>query len=737
MKYSKQILCSAFAGVICLGTGTPNAMAGDCSTGLWNDPFGWKTTSKAKTAIKNNLAPAFFLGSDLSEKLPVIPVKDGGYYLVGTPFDDYLYTPDGVVTEGLNGGFDTFLMANPELEKPGANRVVVAAGSREANGTTRGDRFIVGDEKKRYFAGKTSVSSDDKDILYIDKFDKGYSVIRLHGSASDYRLTRVSLPLDLSFGVGTAIVSKDTCDTVAYVRNVKLYNTSDRNFEYATVPQTTTAVSLAGGSITGIHQLGGAGSIVWDGIASATDKMGNTYSTFGASTESINGAEGFGSFFISKHDASGLHIWTQKHGTNRGTGPTEGGQSPMEIIVTDDAIYVAGLNFGTYGSFITEVEVGDAANKPAEILGLADSMRAFIGKYDLNGNLIKVRQQTPSQDTTLNPSWVLEIDNAGDLYFGGSTGEGLSIPMASAYVMKLDGDTLEKVIEFGDGGAKIFKNGPPTQYDNIEEMFISSLINNLQISNFTYGIKFVADGSGMPGKGDLFVAGVSDNGSFFGSESGWNSIWYTKIDATTANNQWQGNEYCYKPLFHSEVCTDTGGFAISSHYADLFMWGMDFDSEGNLYIGGEAAGTTSDIGHTTQDIQFIDSHMGDGDGLLIKVEPNKGNIQWIKHVGTSKSDSIGGVAVKDDIVYIAGTTRGNIEGENSGENDVYIAAIGKEGNTINTLQVGSERMDSVSAFEVSGNKLIVGGTTEGSFANPKVTDAGADAYLISIDRSAL
>jgi len=737
MKNSNKIVGGVFMGAMSLAFGMQNAVAGDCSTGLWDDPLGIKTLSKAKEAIRNNLAPAFFLGSDISEKAPVIPLADGGYYLVGTPFDDYIYTPDGVVSEGLNGGFDTFLMANPELDKPGANRVVVAAGSREANGTTRGDRFIVGDENKRYFAGKNRVSSDDNDILYIDKFDKGYSVIRLHGSPNDYRLTHVPLPFDLDIGNGTAIVTKDTCDTVAYVRDVKLYSTSDSNFEYASTPQATTAVSLAGENVTGIHQLGGEGSVVWFGTASATDDQGNSYSTFGASTDSINGAAGYGSFFISKHDANGQHLWTKKHGTNRGTGPTEGGQSPMEIIVTGDAIYVAGLNFGTYGSFSSDVEVGDAANKPAEILGLADSMRAFIGKYDLNGNLIKVRQQTPSQDTTLNPSWVLEIDNAGDLYFGGSTGEGLSIPMASAYVMKLDGDTLEKVTEFGDNGAKIFKNGPATQYDDIEEMFISSLINNLQISNFTYGIKFVADESGVPGQGDLFVAGVSDNGSFFGSESGWNSIWYTKIDATTASNQWQGNEYCYKPLFQSEVCTGTGGFAISSHYADLFMWGMDFDSEGNLYIGGEASGTTSDVGHATQDIQFIDSHQGDGDGLLIKVEPIEGDIQWIKHVGTSKSDSIGGVAVKDDIVYVAGTTRGNIEGENSGENDVYIAAIGKDGNTINTLQVGSERMDSVSTFEVSGNKLIVGGTTEGSFSKTKNTDAGADAYLISIDRNAL
>ncbi len=737
MKNSNKIVGGIFMGAMSLAFGMQNAVAGDCSSGLWDDPLGIKTKIKAQDAISNNLAPAFFLGSDLSEKAPVIPLTDGGYYLVGTPFDDYIYTPDGVVSEGLNGGFDTFLMANPELDNPGANRVAVAAGSSELNGTTRGDRFIVGDENKRYFAGKASVSSNDNDILYIDKFDKGHSVIRLHGSSNDYRLTHVPLPFDLDIGNGTAIVTKDTCDTVAYVRNVKLYDTSSINFEYATAPQATTAVTLAGAAVEGIHQLGGEGSVVWFGTASATDDQGNNYSTFGASTNSINGAEGYGSFFISKHDASGQHVWTKKHGTNRGTGPNEGGQSPMEIIVTDDALYVAGLNFGTYGSFTTEIEVGDAANKPAEILGLADSMRAFIGKYSLNGDLIKVRQQTPSQDTTLNPSWVLEIDNAGDLYFGGSTGEGLSIPMASAYVMKLDGNTLEKVTEFGDGGAKIFKNGPATQYDDISEMFISSLINNLQISNFTYGIKFVADDSGTPGKGDLFVAGVSDNGSFFGSESGWNSIWYTKIDATTANNQWQGNEYCYTPLFQAEVCTDTGGFALSSHYSDLFMWGMDVDSEGNIYIGGEASGTTSDVGHTTQDIQFIDSHMGNGDGLLIKVEPNEGNIQWIKHVGTTKSDSIGGVAVKDDIVYIAGTTRGNIEGENRGENDVYVAAIGKDGNTINTLQVGSERMDSVSTFEVSGNKLIVGGTTEGSFAKTKNTDAGADAYLISIDRNAL
>jgi len=766
----KAIIKRSIISAACLALFSTMATAGfNCSTSFdWGrgDPLGIRTLSKAEQTLNHNLAPVTYLVSDITDKGLNIPREPGGPYLIGTPFDDFAYVPDGVLAMGLNGGYDTFLIADPGSDNPGKNKVAAIQGSVEDNGTKKGDRFIVGDKDHRYFAGKNKTSDSDNDIVYIDKFDTNHSVIRLHGQASDYRLVHPSMPLDLNLGFGTAIVTKDTCDTIAYVRNKLLFNLSGANFEYASVPSATTAVSTASQSVNGVFQLGGKGTMVWAGTKTTIDSAGNSFSTFAISNnEDFTGASGAGSFVITKRNSAGQLLWTKRHGTTRGIADSEGGQTPTNITINNGFLYVSGITLGPYGSTpASAIEVGEPLNRPVDIHGIGgtvsippvatdhgalitlpfidlsalariDGIHTFVGKYSLSsGDLVAVKQIFPVDglEAGIVQDWALEFDDSGDFYIGGSVSTGIQLPFAQAYITKVDGDTLDKVSAFGNNGTIIFNNGPVTKCSLFTLDCIVNGLNNLQISNFTNDIKFVDDGTA---NGVIYAAGTSDNGAFFGSEAGWNAMWYIKLDAVTGDKKWQGNYACDGLGLD---CRDTGGYSLSSTQSDLFTWAIDTDSAGNLYIGGSAAGNINATGHVEETVStfFKDTHKGEGDGLVVKINGTNGDVKWIRHLGTSASDGLVSLKTDGNNVYVTGNTHGGINGSSRGESDAFAIKLDSNGTIVKQLQLGSERTDSTSTLSITADKVYIGGTTEGSFVQSKNTDAGADAYLINVSKSA-
>lgn len=693
---------------------TSSVVLADCSTAvLGGDPLGVFTQITAFNAVNDNPPQALFVLSDLTKKGAVLPAGPGAAFLVGTPFNDYQFAPNGSLAAGLNGGFDIMLLADPAQAKPGFNEVDVMESGNEVNGGQRGSLFILGDAKKRYYAGKNGVFDIDRDYAYINRFIPGSSKIRLKGTANDYRQTLISGLFSQAIA-GTAIVTKDTCDVVGFVRGVTRVASTD--FEYAVAPSATTAVSGASQAVTGVDQFGGPGATTWFGPTSATDLAGNVYMVLGSSSASLHGVGGTGSYYLVKYDANGTRLWTRKHGTNPGTTTTTGIQAPLSIVTYGSNVYVSGLTWGPYGG-----------GKPSKLFGIADGVTAFIAKFDASGNLSTVAQKKPTPATTSNPSWAMAVDNAGDLYFGGSFIEGISIPMASAYVMKVKGSTLATDTSFGNNGAVIFRNGPPTVFQSLN--LLADAFNNFQITNFSAGLKFAPDGSGAPGSGSVYVAGVSDNGSFFGSQPGWNDVWYTKLNATNGTKRWSGNYVCDI----QNGCGSTGGYSLSAPGADSFLWGIDVDAAGNLYLGGETGGTFSNVGHAESLVSTKGTKLGTGDGFVAQIDTS-GVLKWLKHVGTASSDNIRAIKVDGSSVYVTGETRGVIAGTKKGQTDIYAARLSTANGTLaKTLQLGSERFDVPAGLTASSSKLYISGFSEGSVAKP--SDGSVDAFLINVNKA--
>ena len=690
----------------------------DCSRKFFGgDPTGLLTKTAAFSVVNSNPPAAIFLLSDLTPKGLALPTGDGPIFPLGTPFNDFISAPYGAMAAGLNGGNDYLLLADRQQERPGLGEVDVMDAGTQDNGGTLATQFILGDASKRYYAGKRDILDRDRDYAYINHFIKGQSKIRLNGKADDYRLTWITGLFAKSIA-GTAIVTQDTCDVIGFVRNELLTDLNGPDFEFAGFPSPTPAIAAGAGRLVGIDQIGGAGDVVVAPLptATATDVFGNVYMIFGSSSLSIHGIGGPGSFYLVKYDSTGRRLWTRKHGTSPGNDAASGPQVPETIVVYGDNVYVAGVTFGPYGG----------PKPPKNFLG-SDGVVPFIAKFDSDGKLVKAAQIRATPTTALNPAWALAVDNAGDLFLGGTLNDGISIPLGSPYITKINGSTLKVDERFGSGGIVVFRDGPATIFNSLEGL--TSFLNNLQITNINAGVSFVPDGSGVPGSGSVYVAGVSDNGSFFGSQPGWNDVWFTKLNASTGDKAWLGNYTCNLRL----VCGYSGGYSLSAPGADSFLWAIDVDASGNLYLGGETGGTFSQVGHAEALVSASGTQSGRGDGFVVKVSPD-GTVMWRKQVGTRSSDNVRALRVDGSSIYVLGETRGTIADTRSGRTDVFAAKMDTvTGEIQSRLQFGSERMDIPGSISVSANQIYLSGVSEGSVVAP--SRGGVEAFLVSVPKS--
>lgn len=690
----------------------------DCSRRFFGgDPTGLLTKTAAFTVVNGNPPAAIFLLADLTPKGIALPTGPGPIFPIGTPFNDFISAPYGSMAAGLNAGSDYLLLADRQQERPGLGEVDVMDAGTEKNGGTLVTQYILGDASKRYYAGKRYIFDRDRDYAYINHFVKGQAKIRLSGKSDDYRLTWITGLFAKSIA-GTAIVTQDTCDVVGFVRNVLLTDLDGPDFEFAGVPSPTPAVAGSAGRLVGIDQIGGTGDVVVapKATATATDALGNVYMTFGSSSLSLHSVGGPGSFYLVKYDSTGRRLWTRKHGTSPGYDASSGPQIPESLIAYGDSVYVVGITFGPYGG-----------PKPSRNFLGSDGLVPFVAKFDSEGRLVKAAQIRATPTTALNPAWAVAVDNAGDLFLGGTFNDGISIPFTTAYITKINGTTLKVDERFGSNGIAAFRDGPATVYESLEGL--TSLLNNLQLTNFAAGIKFVPDGSGVPGSGSVYVAGVSDNGSFFGSEPGWNAVWYTKLNAFTGAKAWLGNYTCN--LRH--VCGFSGGYSLSSPGADSFLWAIDVDVNGNLYLGGETGGTFSQIGHVEALVGARSSQTGRGDGFVVKVGPD-GTVLWRQHIGTRSSDSVRDLRIDGSSVYVLGETRGGFADTRSGRTDIFAAKLDSTtGEVRSRLQFGSERMDIPGSLAISGSMIYLSGVSEGSVVLPSA--GGVEAFLVGVPKS--
>jgi hypothetical protein len=127
-----------------------------------------------------------------------------------------------------------------------------------------------------------------------------------------------------------------------------------------------------------------------------------------------------------------------------------------------------------------------------------------------------------------------------------------------------------------------------------------------------------------------------------------------------------------------------------------------------------------------------ETSLGGMDGFLQKVDASGAEV-WTLQFGTSRDDSIFGLAASATGVYVAGATTGTFPGQAKvGGSDGFLQKYDFDGNELWTVQFGTPEFDSPSGVVVGATGEFVVGSTLGAF--PGQTNLGADdAFLTRFD----
>lgn len=148
-----------------------------------------------------------------------------------------------------------------------------------------------------------------------------------------------------------------------------------------------------------------------------------------------------------------------------------------------------------------------------------------------------------------------------------------------------------------------------------------------------------------------------------------------------------------------------------------WSWGVSADGMGNAYVTGHTEGS---LGGTSA---------GSYDAFVAKYDA-AGNQQWSRQLGTGGVEQSQSVSADSQgNVFLSGYTRGNLDGTNAGDKDVFLAKYDAAGNRQWTRQFGTSSEDfgwRVSG-DAKGNAYITGWTT-GSLGG---TNAGGDDVFVA------
>ncbi len=195
--------------------------------------------------------------------------------------------------------------------------------------------------------------------------------------------------------------------------------------------------------------------------------------------------------------------------------------------------------------------------------------------------------------------------------------------------------------------------------------------------------------------------------------------------------------------------------------------GLALDAEGNMYVGGFTEGALNDAPDGNGNDGFVVKYSPRGDRLWTKlvsttdtdevtavgVDPSGnvslsgvfasdlettvafvakystgGDLLWLQQFGAAGVTRTTSVDATNDVLAVAGSTTGSLDGANSGGSDAFIAVYSNDGKVLWTRQLGSPANDEALGLvaDAQGN-LYVSGTSEGALDG--VNAGASDAFI--------
>jgi hypothetical protein len=322
----------------------------------------------------------------------------------------------------------------------------------------------------------------------------------------------------------------------------------------------------------------------------------------------------------------------------------------------------------------------------------SSSEDAWVAKYDSSGNKVWGKQiGTPLAGGYANPALGLDVDDNGNVYLSGI-----------AIKENQDRETFDFAVEDDSWVTKFNSSGERQWFTPIDTPFF----------NESYDLAVDRDGNSYAVGWTQGLVKESDPSRDF-----------QKYDAWIAKHNTAGQ---------IEWIQQFG----SSNEGLEFAWGVDTDSQGNIYVTGW---TTGELGTKDKKFEKSDSF----DIWLTKFTPD-GTQQWTKQIGSKGDD---GMFFSDlhidaqDNIFLTGYTNDKLgKGkEDKKASNVWVARFDTEGNNKWVQQFGGkDNIDYGTDLSADGNgNLYVTGFTEAFLGNngdiSGANGSAVDAWIAQLD----
>jgi len=141
-------------------------------------------------------------------------------------------------------------------------------------------------------------------------------------------------------------------------------------------------------------------------------------------------------------------------------------------------------------------------------------------------------------------------------------------------------------------------------------------------------------------------------------------------------------------------------------------------------VAAHSSGAVYAAGHTEGSLQG--ANKGGSDGFVRKYGRG-GTLLWTRQFGTPESDYVHGVAVHATGVYTAGYTYGGLQGNNKGWADGFVRKYDHDGKVLWTRQFGTPEWDAVLGAAVDAGGVYLAGHTRGSLQG--ANKGGFDGFV--------
>lgn len=366
----------------------------------------------------------------------------------------------------------------------------------------------------------------------------------------------------------------------------------------------------------------------------------------------------------------------------------------------------------------TDVAVDSSGNvyvvghTPGQLLGdNAGFYDGFLVKYNSSGVLQWTQEIETSTNDYVN---AVAVDNAGNIYIGGSTQSNSAFGYNDAFVAKynssgtqlwiakLDASTNDEVKDIAlDSAGSLYITGitfgslggtNAGSYDGWLAKLSSSNGDTAWLRQFGTSGYDEANGVAVDSSGNVYVTG-STPGALSGTSAGSDDAFLIKYNSS-GTQQWirqfgiSASDYAYKVAADSSgnvyvtgfTGGNLGGTGSGTSYLTSFTttgtrrWTTQFggilptnvndvkvDNTGNIYVAGSSQNAFGSIAYGAYDAYFLRFN-------------SSGVVQQGTTLGTYATDGAFGIALDNaGNVYIAGTTFGTLEGASAYGTDIFVA----------------------------------------------------------------